>query len=454
MAMAEGQLLDYLETGVALPENELERWLASLPLAQADRTRLTRLLASAPAAADRFDLANYCLQIVARVGPGDMVGRFRLEREIGRGGMARVFHARRVAGDFDQDVAIKFVDAGIVAPQVKSLFERERQILAGLRHPNIASLYDGGEHDGLAYIVMEYVEGKAIDAYCRQHASTARDVVRLFVQLCAGVQAAHNALVVHGDIKPSNVLVTEAGLPKLLDFGIARLAERDNSIDSQTFGGTLTYAAPEQIRREQLATAADVFSLGILLIELLDGARAWPGLAPEATAAQRLTHYRTARPHSDALSGELAAIARKASAFAPDQRYASAGALSEDLVRFLRGYPVVAMPQDRGYFLRCFVRRNRLPVVLAGGVLLSLVLGLTLTTWQFLRADREREQAQQTLGVLKDVILSPSRWSKLTTGNDLLLSTQSTTSTGRGRLAPRAAHRIERRSIWQSGPIS
>src|SRR5687767_14846170 len=211
------------------------------------------------------------------------IGRYTIVRELGRGGMGTVYLAERTDREFHQQVAIKVVKRGMDTRQVVERFRHERRILASLDHPNIARLFDGGATDrGLPYLVMEYIEGRPLVDYCRERDLPIRERLLLFVQICAAVQHAHQKLIVHRDIKPTNILVTPAGIPKLLDFGIAKLLSPDDdagiAAEALTRAGTrmLTpdYASPEQIRGEPVSVATDVFSLGAVLYELLTGQRA------------------------------------------------------------------------------------------------------------------------------------------------------------------------------------
>ncbi|MDY7093298.1 MAG: serine/threonine-protein kinase, partial [Acidobacteriota bacterium] len=212
--------------------------------------------------------------------PGTLVGRYRLERLLGSGGMGSVFLAVRADDEYRQQVAVKLLRSDLMTPELAHRFRSERQILADLDHPNIARLLDGGTtDDGRPYLVMEHVEGEPLDLYCDRRRLSTAERLRLFQKICAAVHFAHQSLVVHRDLKPGNILVTEAGEPKLLDFGIAKLL--DSGGDAPTLGATGTglapmtpeYASPEQVRGESITTASDVYSLGVLLYDLLTGHR-------------------------------------------------------------------------------------------------------------------------------------------------------------------------------------
>jgi eukaryotic-like serine/threonine-protein kinase len=209
---------------------------------------------------------------------GRRIGVYQILEEIGHGGMGEVYRASRADGQYDKQVAIKFVRVGLDSSFVLERFRNERQILASLDHPNIAGLYDGGTtEDGIPYLVMELIEGTPIDRYCDEHNLDVPQRLRLFNQVCSAVQYAHQRLVIHRDIKPSNILVTAEGVPKLLDFGIAKILDPAASSETTVIRPmTLEYASPEQIRSEAITTATDVYSLGVVLYRLLTGKSPYP----------------------------------------------------------------------------------------------------------------------------------------------------------------------------------
>ena len=204
---------------------------------------------------------------------GRRIGVYKIVEEIGRGGMGEVFRASRVDGQYEKQVAIKLVRVGLDSPSLIERFRHERQILASLDHPNIARLYDGGTTgEGIPYLVMELIEGMPIDQYCDEHDLTVTERLRLFTEVCAAVQYAHQRLVIHRDIKPSNILVTKDRVPKLLDFGIAKIVDPSLGLETTLVRPmTPEYASPEQIRGEPITTATDVYSLGVVLYRLLTG---------------------------------------------------------------------------------------------------------------------------------------------------------------------------------------
>jgi serine/threonine protein kinase len=222
-------------------------------------------------AADLLDHAPQAMDVPTRAG--HRIGVYQIVEEIGHGGMGEVYRAVRADGQYDKEVAIKFVRVGMDSSFVLERFRNERQILASLDHPNIAGLLDGGTtEDGIPYLVMELVEGIPIDQYCRDHQLTVPERLRLFNEVCSAVQYAHQRLVIHRDIKPSNILVTAEGVPKLLDFGIAKMLDPAGGVETTLMRPmTLEYASPEQIRGEAITTATDVYSLGVVLYRLLTG---------------------------------------------------------------------------------------------------------------------------------------------------------------------------------------
>jgi len=209
---------------------------------------------------------------------GRRIGAYNILEEIGHGGMGEVYRAGRADGQYEKQVAIKLVRGGYDSAAVLERFRHERQILASLDHPNIARLLDGGTTDeGVPYLVMELIEGTPIDEYCNTHQLSVTERLRLFLQVCSAVQYAHQRLVIHRDIKPGNILVTKEGIPKLLDFGIAKILD-PNSMSETTIAGPMTpeYASPEQIRGEPITTATDVYSLGVVLYRLVAGRSPYP----------------------------------------------------------------------------------------------------------------------------------------------------------------------------------
>jgi eukaryotic-like serine/threonine-protein kinase len=366
-----------------------------------------------------------------REGPGDRIGPYSLVREIGHGGMGRVFLASRADGQFDQLVALKLVRSGPSGGEIHGRFLRERQILARLQHPHIARLLDGGvTSDGRPYFAMEYVAGEPITTYCDRRALDVRRRLALFAAVCEAVHYAHQNLVVHRDLKPSNTLVTPDGQVKLLDFGIAKVLQDDqdgapDGVDApltRLGSGPMTpeYAAPEQVRGEAVTTATDVYALGALAYELLTGRG--PHQLSRMTAAsveRAVTEGDIARPSSVVsqkvigpdgvarargtdrhrltreLRGDLDTMVMKALHKDPARRYASAGAFVDDIRRYETGLPISARRDSVGYLTGRFVRRHAVAVTATALVLLSLMAGLVGTAWQARVASREAAKAQE-----------------------------------------------------------
>jgi eukaryotic-like serine/threonine-protein kinase len=362
---------------------------------------------------------------------GQRLGPYRLVREIGRGGMGAVYLATRVDEEFEQQVAIKVI-GGLLAPHVLQRFRAERQILASLAHPNIARLLDGGTTaDGVPYLVMEHVDGVPIDQYCRDHGLSARARLTLMLQVCDAVSYAHRSLVIHRDLKPGNILVTNDGAPKLLDFGIAKLLDTGGAAApvTNTLEHLLTpeYASPEQVRAEPITTATDVYSLGILLYELLTGKRPHqfktrrPDEIARVVCDEEATRpstvlAREARESGGAaaavpirpreLAGDLDTILLTALQKEPARRYASADALADDIRRHFAGEPLRARPATLGYRTTRFVRRHRLAVA-AAAVLVTVLSAWAVTlTVQARRIARERDTALQVTSFLVDLFAS------------------------------------------------
>ncbi|MFL6254688.1 MAG: protein kinase domain-containing protein [Pyrinomonadaceae bacterium] len=380
---------------------------------------------------------------------GRRTGSYQLLRELGRGGMGTVYLAERADEQYKKLVAIKVVRRGMDSEDILRRFRNERQILASLDHPNIARLLDGGTtDDGLPFLVMEFVEGVPVLDYCDQRRLTLKERLRLFRTICAAVQHAHQHLVVHRDLKPSNILVTPDGTPKLLDFGIAKVLSPEPSTlapeQTRTDLRVLTpdYASPEQARGERLTTTSDVYSLGVVLYELLTGHRPFRSLnAPPhefarliceqeptkpsiaVTSAEVVAPHGEARPQiaitSEAVSlvrdtqsvklrrqlaGDLDNIILMALRKEPARRYTSVGEFSEDIRRHLEGLPVAARKDTFKYRTVKFVRRNRLGVAAACVIALSILGGLLTTIWQARVARREKANAESVSAFLKQML--------------------------------------------------
>jgi non-specific serine/threonine protein kinase/serine/threonine-protein kinase len=324
-----------------------------------------------------------------------LVGPYRVVRQLGHGGMGTVFLASREDAEFEQRVAIKLVRRGAGGESLLQRFRQERQILAALEHPNIARLLDGGTTSGgVPYLVMEYVEGTSIDDYCREHNLPLDARLRLFVQLCDAVQYAHRGLVIHRDIKPANVLVTADGIPKLLDFGIAKLTStQTDAVFSSTITRLMTpdYASPEQLAGKLVTTATDVYALGLLLFELLTGKRPFENITRTAdTEPPRASSISGMR----ALRGDLDRILLVALDPDPNRRYASVDKFADDVRRHLDGHPVSARGASLGYRTATFVRRNKLFVAAAAVTVIVAIVSFLAVLQQKRKAERRFEQVR------------------------------------------------------------
>ncbi|MEO7430732.1 MAG: serine/threonine-protein kinase, partial [Dokdonella sp.] len=379
----------------------------------------------------------------ARVG--ESIGAFRLLRLIGTGGMGAVYLAERKVDNFVHRVALKIVRGEGVSAAARERFERERQILANLVHPNIGILFEGGQtDDGQPYYTMEYVDGVAITDYCRDHALDVDQRIRLLIDVASALSHAHQNLIVHRDIKPSNILVTTEGRAKLLDFGIAkRVGGSEESATHGAFGPmTPEYAAPEQFRNAPITVATDVYQFGVLCFRVLTGSRpyrvdasdgaAWaravttaePTLLPRALDAsdasrawkQPTNILRVKRQ----LGGDLDAVVRKMLAKEPSQRYHSMDALIADLRAVLSGRPVSAQRAGALYFARRFVARRPLAVATAVLTALALIAATTISILAARRAEQEAHRAEVTNKFLISALDLTDRFSSNNRGDSTL----------------------------------
>lgn len=367
---------------------------------------------------------------------GQQIGTYKIIRELGRGGMGAVYLASRADESFDKRVALKLIKRGMDSDAIIKRFVMERQILANLDHANIARMIDGGTtEDGLPYFVLEYIEGTTITRYCDEHRLNTLERLKLFLQVCTAVQFAHRNLVVHRDLKPSNIIVTKDGTPKLLDFGIAKLLNSDSALAeaTETAGRLLTpeYASPEQLRGLPITTTSDVYSLGVVLYELLSGHRpfslasrsaeevarmiaASEPLKPSVVITRHLANSQTENENQlltpeaisqtregnvdklrRRLAGDLDNILLKALRKEPERRYSSVQDLSADIQRHLTGLPVLAREDTFAYRAGKFIQRNTVSVAAAAVVAITLLAATVVTTWQATVAKRERASAER-----------------------------------------------------------
>lgn len=415
--MALRNALELLEASLALPAGERERYVRERAGTDTALCESVLRLLAAHAASDGF------LEPPPADTPLDL-GAYRLIERIGAGGMGQVWLARRRDGAFEQQVAIKVLAGALGDPESIRRAERERQFLAWLEHPHIARVLDGGTTPaGQPYVVMEYVDGRRIDMWCRERALGIEARVALFLDVLSAVDAAHRALIIHRDIKPGNILVDANGRAKLLDFGIAK------SLDERMPGSTRTglvpltpeYASPEQLLDRPLTTGCDIYALGLLLDELLTGRVLRAGIAitelarrvadetiaptsARVDAAALGLSERAARDWRHRVAGDLDRVVRKALAVEPERRYGSARAFADDLERWLAHRPVLARGGGAGYRLAKFLRRHRWPVAASAAAVLALAAGLGVAALQARRAAQEGDRAQRANRFLVDMI--------------------------------------------------
>jgi tetratricopeptide (TPR) repeat protein len=380
------------------------------------RAEAESLLGMCPEAADIFPGDTTTEHPGGETAPmlGRRIGAYVLMEAIGRGGMGSVYRAERADDEFRKSVAVKLIAGDIQPSETVNRFAVERQILATLEHPDIARLLDAGvTSDGLHYIVMEYVEGQPIAKYCAARRLSIEERLRLFQRVCLAVHFAHQHLIVHRDLKPANILVTSEGAPKLLDFGIAKLLNPEAGAHHQTLAAipmTPDYASPEQARGMLLTTSSDVYSLGVILYELLTGERPYrlAGRGLEEVL-QAVCEQEPPKPSTIAIeSGEkpapdLDAIVLKAMSKSPEERYASAEQFAADIGRYLAGLPVAARGARWSYRARKFILRHKL--ALAGcsvGLALTLA-GVGGVVWQARIAERERAMAERRFNDVREL---------------------------------------------------
>ncbi|MFN7933732.1 MAG: serine/threonine-protein kinase [Bryobacteraceae bacterium] len=359
------------------------------------RAEVERLLEDAGQEADFLETPVELPEVEPKVGP------YRILSKIGEGGMGIVYRALREDEQFRMMVALKILRPGLAHDSLVRRFRRERQILARLSHPNVARLLDVGvTRDGRPYFAMELVEGLTLDQFAAS--ASVEEKLHLFDQLCSAVSAAHHNLIVHGDLKPSNVLIAPNSVPKLLDFGISRLMDGE-SVESTTIAlraMTPAYASPEQLRGEPISTWSDVYSLGLILYELLTGKRPYQVTSKIPEAILREIRDNPPPKPSEVsgnrhLAGDLDNIVLKAIHFEPDRRYASVDQLAADLQRYKQGHPVLARPDTYAYRALKFAGRNRLAVAAFAGILLALTAGIIATARQARIAREERARAER-----------------------------------------------------------
>ena len=430
-----------------LPEQERAGLIASRaasdPALRAAVEQLLQLAASPAPAFDAVIEADASRHARARSVPppspltsdpadGERIGAWRVVRRVGHGGMGTVFLVERADGQYEQRGALKLVHAHAAAADAHQRFARERRILASLDHAHVARLLDGGQtEDGRLYFVMEYVEGRPIDRFCDETRATIDRRLELFEKVCAGVQHAHDRLVVHRDLKPSNILVTDAGDVKLLDFGIAKLLSDDTAAPATRLL-TPEYASPEQWRGDPVAIASDVYQLGLLLYELLTGQpaqslssgdsttpRSIERIVCDTTPAQPSTRVKTADPAIAAarrvsgaalartLSGDLDNITLFALRKEPSRRYASVRELADEVRRYREGRPVWARGDDVLYRAGKFIGRHRIAAAIAAVALTAVTIAMVLVAGERWRTAREAAYAERVEDMLVELFSLP-----------------------------------------------
>ncbi|NBC65161.1 MAG: tetratricopeptide repeat protein, partial [Bacteroidetes bacterium] len=370
------------------------------------------------------------------ISEGTRVGPWRIIREIGRGGMSSVFLATRADGQFEKEVAIKFLHGLIPGQSMHKRLQQEQKILARLQHKNIAQLFDAGLTDeGRPYFILEYIQGKPITEWCNEQHLSFEERLQLFVQVCEAVQFAHQRLIVHRDLKPNNILVDNYGTVKLLDFGIAKILEDEPQEDAPAtttglFLMTPEYASPEQVQGDGITTATDVHALGLILYELLTGRLPFDftdktpieisGIISEKTPVKPSSVVSKISPettqigstnknkHKRRLRGDLDTIVLKSIRKEPERRYGSADQLLQDIRRYQKNEPISARPESAGYLTKKFIQRNR-TVVFALSVIGIILIGTAIFSLNQARiTEIERQKTEQVNAFLQEMLASPN----------------------------------------------
>jgi len=400
----------FAEASVLAPGDRVDFARRQFSSDEAAFNELKKLLDSLDDAADFFDEPIFAAD---RSYIGQKIGNYRIVREIGRGGMGVVLLGKREGGEFEQQVAIKVLKRGIDSDEIVRRFDQERRILASLNHSNIAALLDGGTTDaGLPYFVMEFVDGLPLIKFCEQHAASESVKIRLFREVCSAVSYAHTRLIVHRDLKPSNIIVTADGVPKLLDFGIAKLLSDGSGSTrlTQTINRMLTpeYASPEQVRGDPITTASDVYSLGVILYELLTGKLPYNFKTRSAEETFRLIcdedpipmdRTTVARIDPDLKNIVLFALRKE-----PERRYSTVEAFSNDIDRFTNGLPVSARRNTLKYRTQKYLKRHTAVAIASVLVILTVMLGIGATLRQARIAQVEKARSQTVSTFLQNML--------------------------------------------------
>lgn len=426
------RLQELLDQALEMPPESRSELVARSELDAAGRRRLEGLIRAAEEPATALDRPPIPLSSIRSLAEPRRLGAYQLLESLDRGGMGSVFLARRTDDVHSRRVAIKLLQMGLETEEMVRRFRREREILAQMEHPNIAHLLDGGTApDGRPYLVMELVEGEPIDRYCDSVEASIEERLRLFQKVCSAVHFAHQNLVVHRDLKPANILVTAEGVPKLLDFGIAKLLSTENFpltvVTTAPDRALMTpaYASPEQMRGDRITTASDVYSLGVLLYQLLTGFRPHQvdGLSraevqrliceedprlPSAVLEDELADPAEARRRGRRLAGDLDNIVLMALRKEPQRRYISAEQLAEDIERHLTGLPVVARKDTFTYRAGKFVGRHRVAVASAATAVVLLLCFIEVLLIQQREVVGQRDRFESTAEFLIEIFENPN----------------------------------------------
>lgn len=421
---------DYYGQLLELPEEEQTAFIEKLEADQPEVAQMLRSLMN-----DEDDINNdFDSPAISKIKEskeykepdliGTQIGKYKLNFLIGIGGMGRVYLADRTDLEAHQQVALKLINYSYLGEIYQKRFDRERQILSRLNHPHITRIYDGGISDtGAPYIVMEFVEGKPILEYVADQQLSLEKRIELFLDLCSAVAYAHQNFIMHRDLKPGNILVTDHGIVKVIDFGIAKILEDNESDEDLTVMGyiplTPAYASPEQLKGKPLTVASDTYSLGVILYELVTGQKPFPGSTKSSLAlTQRLNHHdpppkpssrvvpnisSDAKAWQKKVRGDLENIILKALKEEPSERYKSVDQLAEDIGRYQKDYPVIAQPDSLGYRFKKYARRNRSLVSLGILLLVILLAGISATLWQSSIAAKERDHAQHQAAKAQEI---------------------------------------------------
>lgn len=401
--------LGVFRAALDLPESQRREWVQAQ--CADDPTLLGRVVRLLEADAQAGGLLPTGGSADVNLDPAPQrVGPYRITDVLGLGGMGIVYRGEREDGVFERTVAIKFVQVQHERFAFRERFDRERALLATMQHKNIAQLLDGGEHQGQPYLVMEYVDGVPL---APDPSRSLEATLRIFLDVCSAVSYAHNQLVLHRDIKLDNILLNTEGDPKLLDFGVAKFVDGEQSTDNdltQAFARpmTLAYAAPEYLRGEASSIATEVYALGVCLYTLCNGQRPYELAGMTAFAAYEKLAETTV--HSQCGNADMDAIIERAMRFEADQRYASVRELAEDIRRHLGNEAVLARSGDRRYRLVRFLSRYRVYVATGAIVMLSLITALVISFASYLRAENERLTTEATVSFMNDTLVGANPW--------------------------------------------